>query len=54
MSEMGKKTTPYRVYDPESFTVMGMAFDGLHRTKARSGREYAGNVMPRPSYESAW
>ena len=27
VSEMGKETTPYRVYDPKLLKAMGMAFD---------------------------
>ena len=37
MSEMGKKTTPYRVYDPESLKVMGMAFDAALSALPREG-----------------
>jgi hypothetical protein len=37
VSEMGKKTTPYRVYDPESLKVMGMAFDAALSALPREG-----------------
>ena len=41
VSEMGKKTTPYRIYDLESLKVMEMAFDArLERAAARrNGRD---------------
>ena len=36
--EMGKETTPYRVYDPKSLKAMGMAFDAALNALPHEGR----------------
>jgi hypothetical protein len=38
VSEMGKETTPYRVYDPKSLKAMGMAFDAALNALPHEGR----------------
>ena len=38
VSEMGKKTTHYRVYDPKSLKAMGMAFDAALNALPHKGR----------------
>jgi hypothetical protein len=38
VSEMGKGTTPYRVYDPKLLKAMGMAFDAALNALPHEGR----------------
>jgi hypothetical protein len=38
VSEMGKETTPYRVYDPNLLKAMGMAFDAALNALPHEGR----------------